>query len=517
MIRGSNRVISKQPPVASFGIHNRFDIEVLDAETGECKQEAKAYNVICDQLWTRLFNKNGYFHYIQYGSGDGDPSSSDTSLFNYVGGQVAKDATTTITIDYEKGIFSATRSIQIAAATAVGVTITEVGIAHSDGASYLCTHAMLEDMNGNRVSITKSDTDVINIYATVYVHFNPRGYDGGHIRPTTCVPSRGLFAYLCGLHTELPDRMYVSSFDTVHMTPTALGAYPRNVAEDAAANYISVSTVCDNASKTITFTPKRIEANEYNIGGFRYANLWRYSYGATSSLYEPWCILRPGGSWFSYTNVISEAVGTGDGSTVDYSLEFPFAYDAKVYVDGVETTDFTCECAPNSVNYFSRYLQQLHPASTVDNHIVSINNGHTATKPYTIIYYNPAYEIPIEAITCYTSVDVYASDDLVSWELVRPATASSGSSGYTTTTNLQPEHSHRKYWKIISYFTYTTDYVRLTLTPVSTFTGKTLHFNNPPAPGAVITADYKTDTIGKNSNHVFDMSVTIQLGEYVEG
>ena len=29
-------------------------------------------------------------------------------------------------------------------------------------------HAMLKDMNGNQISIEKTDTDIINIYATVY-------------------------------------------------------------------------------------------------------------------------------------------------------------------------------------------------------------------------------------------------------------------------------------------------------------------------------------------------------------
>ena len=43
---------------------------------------------------------------------------------------------------------------------------------------------------------------------------------------------------------------------------------------------------------------------------------------------------------------------------------------------------------------------------------------------------------------------------------------------------------------------------------------KNIHFDTPPAAGAVITADYTTDTIAKDANYVFDLSVTIQLGEY---
>ena len=43
-----------------------------------------------------------------------------------------------------------------------------------------------------------------------------------------------------------------------------------------------------------------------------------------------------------------------------------------------------------------------------------------------------------------------------------------------------------------------------------------IHFATPPAAGAVITADYHTPCIAKDENHVFDCSVTIQIGEYTE-
>lgn len=511
MIRGSNRVISNRPPAASFGIHNRFDIEVIDAETGLLKREAKAYNVICNQLWTRLFAKQQYFSYIQYGSGDGTPSASDTSLFNYVGGQAASGETASI--DYEKGVFSLRKQIQLAAGAAVGVTVTEVGIAYGSNSSYLCTHAMLEDMNGNHVSIVKTDTDVINIYATVYVHFNPHGYDGGYIRPVTCVPTRGLFATLCGHGTEYPDRMYMTQFDTADMQSSNLGGYPKK-GGTGTADYVSASVACDAASKTITFTLARLESNAHNIGGFRYLNLWRYSYGSTTNMYEPWCIIRPGGSWFPYSQVTSEAVGTGDGSTVDYSLKFPFVHDVKVYVDGVETTDFTYDYAPNTTTQFGYYMQELDMASTPDNHIPRIRTWHTRTPQNARIWYNPAYELGVSTVACYQVADAYVSDDLDTWHLIGPSTGG-GQSGRLV--DVPSEYAHYRYWKLTEAKNNNYNVESFALNPPSTFTGKTLHFNTPPAAGAVITADYKTDTVAKDENHVFDLSVTIQLGEYVEG
>ena len=509
MIRGSNRVVSNQPPVASFGIHNRFDIEVIDAETGDIKQEAKAYNVICNALWTRLFDKTAYFQYIHYGSGTGTPSATDTSLFTYVGGQQATDATASI--DYASGVCSLRKQIQLAAGTAVGVTITEVGIASGSNTTALCTHAMLQDMNGNRVSITKTATDVINIYATVYVHFNPKGYDGGYIRPVTCVPTRGLFGFLCGNIVELPDRMYQTKTDTVNMQTQSLGAYPNDA--NNGNNYIGVSSVCDANNKTITFTVNRLDASVWNFGGLRYAQLWRYSYGSSNSMWEPWCILHPGGSWFPYSQIIAEAIGTGDGSTVDYSLEFPFVYDMKVYVDGVETTDFTYDHAPNTATDFHNFMQELHPASTSDNHISRIITDYQQTYPLTRVLYNPAYALGVRAIYGAPFIEIQASDDLVTWDVVCQAVDTT--SGNMVDREVPTEYAHHKYWKFVDSKNTWNYYIRSAqVKPPASFTGKTLHFNTPPSAGAVITADYKTTSIAKNANNVFDLSVTIQVGEY---
>ena len=62
----------------NVSIHNRFDIEVINARTGEIKQRAQAENVILNRLWTALLADNGnrYFGYIFYGSGSGTPAAT---------------------------------------------------------------------------------------------------------------------------------------------------------------------------------------------------------------------------------------------------------------------------------------------------------------------------------------------------------------------------------------------------------------------------------------------------------
>ena len=68
---------------ADQAIHNRFDIEVVDAATGKVKQKAYAENIILNQLWTANFWTYAWFKYIHYGTGTSTPTATDTRLDNF--------------------------------------------------------------------------------------------------------------------------------------------------------------------------------------------------------------------------------------------------------------------------------------------------------------------------------------------------------------------------------------------------------------------------------------------------
>lgn len=149
-------------------IHNRFDIEVRDAITGEVKNRLYAENIVLDQMYTRLCGGSAYFAYIAYGTGSGTLAASRTSLFTHKGMKAAvNDAT-------NKALPTSwwRQKIVLNPEDEVGTVITEVGIAYGSASSNLVTHAMLRDMNGNIVSLTKTSLDIITIYATVYVTFS---------------------------------------------------------------------------------------------------------------------------------------------------------------------------------------------------------------------------------------------------------------------------------------------------------------------------------------------------------
>lgn len=161
--------------------HNRFDITLTDAESGAIRCRARAFNVVCDALWTQLFcigtddvTGGDYFRYIVYGSGSGTPYSFDTRLFSRVGAAELREEDGrifTCSVDPETNTAAVSGHIRLGTSDAVGVTITEVGIGYDN--IHVVNHAMLEDMNGNPLSVTKTDTDILDITATVFLHFPP--------------------------------------------------------------------------------------------------------------------------------------------------------------------------------------------------------------------------------------------------------------------------------------------------------------------------------------------------------
>ena len=157
----------------NLSIHNRFDIEVIDSRTGKIKQRVQAENIICNNLYANLCVSTAgylYFDYIYWGSGSGTPAATDTDLFHHEGKKAGTNST--FNADYVTRVASCTRMIQLDEQTSVGVEISEVGIGRNSNSGGLCTHAMLEDMNGNPITIEKTNVDIINIYATVYIHWS---------------------------------------------------------------------------------------------------------------------------------------------------------------------------------------------------------------------------------------------------------------------------------------------------------------------------------------------------------
>ena len=479
-------------------IHNRFDVEVIDTKTGKVRQRAHGENVICSQLWTRLFAPDTYFNYIHYGTGSGTPATANTSLFTFLGYGTPAIADDVITNTPASGIYAIRRKIVLNETTAVGATITEVGIGYGTSASTLCTHAMLKDENGNQISISKASTDIINIYATVFLHYSATGYDGGSIRliahgignyeSINTYDGSGYIGYLpflCGL--------YSGSY-----------AYPPNQCDFEHGGYAttniavaSISTSFNASAKTITSTASRLGASSGNAGGIEHIYLNTYGF--------PVIDITPTGAWMNGSNIVGESIGTGNGTARDFATSFPYASDGKVYVDGVEQTSGVNYTKDAVIAPIGTYLLPIDAQSASDNIIPAAGGSPNATSSNTTLaagktayFYNPFWEIGISAHTfnSYTTA-VYGSNDMSTWVAVPSGTISA-------------ENRHYKFWKLVANSSGSATWYNI----LTAGTGKSIHFDTAPASGAVITCDYHTKSIGKNANFVFNLTVTIQLGEY---
>jgi hypothetical protein len=215
---------------------------------------------------------------------------------------------------------------------------------------------------------------------------------------------------------------------------------------------------------------------------------------------SPAILLVPGGAWHQGTSVVGEAIGTGDGNTTDFATDFPYESGGTVCIDGVaQSSGISFSKEPIQYSNMENYLQCIDNDSTAGNIIPRAGLNALKTQTYftgTMVFYNPYYEAGIASFTASASVSV--SNDMINWTSV--------SSG-----NVPETYQHYKFWKITSSSQYDTC---KNMICASANAGKSIHFATAPASGAVITAGYHTPVIAKDVNHVFDLTVTINLGEY---
>ena len=487
-------------------LHNRFDVVVVDAKTRRIKQRAVGFNVICNSLWTWLTNiSTGTWNaYIHYGEGTGTPSATDTSLFTFIASAASSDIT--IAFDETAGVASCTRKIQLSESTAVGKTITEVGIGTGTGANTLVTHAMLQDMNGNPISITKTDTDIINIYASVFLHWTPHVFGDATIEYFPAATPTNANAWVrwilgAGNSNDIFSSNYkqVMALNGVH----AGGVLARK----------SYSMSGNAASKTIIVSSGRFGIDDANESGIKQIGIaamyWNTSDNGANEFSNLLAVVKSGSTMLPKSQIVNESVGIGDGNTTLFKTKFDCPYNATVYVNGVQAQNVVVYKRPSRVQ-LAPYVEVLDPSSTKNNikggdptcrGIFSTSHKLSTTSlEHDYFIYNPWYEIGIDYIGGSYINAVYGSNDFENW-------VSTGSS-------LSGADRNYKYYKIHQQNhagTYNNSTLSLT---TSSYSGMNIEFSTPPAVGDVITIDYDTDVIPKDSEHVYDFSLTLTFGEW---
>ena len=179
---------------AKTNVRNRFDIICQDTQTGEVTKY-QAHNIVLDQMFSRLVNFASFFGNIHFGTGTGTLTPDRTSLFTHLG---TKSATTTEQVR-ELPTSRWTRKIVLNPEEYVDAELKEVGVAYGSTASNLVTHAFIEDSEGNPISVIKTDTMVVTIYATIFFELGAiDAMYGGKWRWVVPLENNELLSYLMG-------------------------------------------------------------------------------------------------------------------------------------------------------------------------------------------------------------------------------------------------------------------------------------------------------------------------------
>jgi len=327
-------------------IKNRFTFEVEHIDTGKV-ETYKAEYIVLDKCFSRLVNFDPYFTHIHVGTGTGTLDPTRTSLFNFSG---QKSASTVLT---ERALPTSRwqRQIVLNPEEYVGEELSEVGIAYGTSSTSLCTHALIEDSEGNPISLIKTDTMVVTIYADIFIGLGElTAMYGGKWRWVQPLANNQLLSYLLG-----------STYPTQQFRVTGLSDfYQGGTANSSHGSSSSITTgdwTKDASNKKVTTPVKRLGTSTGNgaIRGFGLGS------SDTSGTFRG---QLPIPDVFTGHNIEGEQIGVGDGEQDSFNFAFNPAVDASVtvYIDDVEQeTGLTVN---ELVNYVGTALSGFSVAST---------------------------------------------------------------------------------------------------------------------------------------------------------
>lgn len=338
-------------------LHNRFDVEVKNMITGEIRQRAVAYNILLNNIYTRLCSRNTYFDSIRFGSGTGALSPTRTDLFT----PIATVAATTVEIlkDVANNIYYWKRKIVLAPSDYVGQTITEVGIYGGTTNS----HALIKDAEGNPISITKTAIDEITIYATVYIQLSTNG-------PAQFVnlPNNNyLINYLLGCSFTTPSIEVGTCGGPI--SPYGLSTFNNLLSK-------SVTLTADTANKRFYTSTVRYQTTEAN------------SPLAEIGLTKICRVITPIEGIWNGQDFADVSLGAGDGATTTFDIPniFPDNDSIVVKVNGVVASNYT-KTKKISRTYAKSFIEVLPSYySNAGNSVMDVGDVfHEGANTYVIL------------------------------------------------------------------------------------------------------------------------------------
>lgn len=303
----------------------RGDYTITVKRQGKIVQEETFHNLFTTGFISRLFAETKYFNYCQLGSGSATPSSSDTALASRLWGVAystyAMDGTSA------DGLSRTWKYTYLFPAnSSYAGTIREVGLSASSSGG-INTHALVVDAEGQPISINKTYLDEVTITAKITITrpswqsgqtwsfmSGPlsRSYLHGILRNDTGNYNKHILlsAGWCPEYRPIKNCQYTSLLTNFTYSNGTIRC-SAEFSGDAMTYYY------DSASGE----KFKDYVNSLLLGSSAAAN---YPNGRATDYFTPtYRLLLPNADVFPITTLEGLALGTGDGSTVDFAPEVP--------------------------------------------------------------------------------------------------------------------------------------------------------------------------------------------------
>lgn len=301
----------------------RGDYTITVKRHGKAIQEENFHNLLTTGFISRLIADVNYFKYCQLGSGSTTPSSSDTALASRLWS--VEYSTYTIDSTSADGLSRTWKYTYIfpASNSYVG-TIREVGLSASSSGD-INTHALVVDSEGQPISINKTYLDDVIITAKITITrpswqsgqawsfmSGPlsRSYLYGLLRNTTGDYSKHILlsAGWCPEYRPMKNCQYTSLLtDFTYSNGTI------RCSAEFSSNAMTYYYGSSSGEKFKDYVNSLLLGRSTNY----------YYYYAANYTTPPYRLLLPNADVFPVTTLEGLALGTGDGSTVDFAPEVP--------------------------------------------------------------------------------------------------------------------------------------------------------------------------------------------------
>lgn len=542
-----------------IGMNNTYTI--YKYENGRKKILAHFHNIVVNNMRNALASRKVEVHSVWFGSGSREPSESDTALtsplwtFTWNYGNIISAEAPQVQQD-GSWLIKFTGKID-ASASYVG-TVSEVGLYLTNGSNLqMGTHALIKDAEGNPMSITKTDTEVL--YIDVRIRYQ--------LTSSTEFEWNPFYTYLLMQGYSSQSWITLPSLYGIRMTMCA--AYPDLMSDgNRMGSAVNLTNSYNASSKKITCSNGRFGTE--NQTSQQYVNAIALAPAFISGSYDYYLPSVPIG-WVKFPNreifpnrtLSGMTVGTGDGVTTEFKppLNLWVKDTEKIYVDGVlqeRGVDYTCDHQNNldnlvslqSVNFCTLRSQLInlgysngsymgcHPlkggfnktgySGNLDQRRVYVlwDNDHPLEwemneNPQIGNEADGFYLAQVHCNVSYTSMTnakftVSWSDDANEW-------TDEGTYTYTGTGSATDSHMFQfanrisaKYWRVTADLSACYESVRTARLYVDARcylkrTGQPIIFTNAPAVDSVITMEADIDRPMKNSNFVLDFNPEFQL------